>query len=54
MTMTAIGARDHAALMDTVYRGQRHIYDATRKYFLFGRDRLIRPWTWFSRKGARP
>lgn len=31
----------HAALMDQVYRGQRHIYDATRKFFLFGRDRLI-------------
>jgi S-adenosylmethionine-diacylgycerolhomoserine-N-methlytransferase len=31
----------HADLMDSVYRGQRHIYDATRKYFLFGRDRLI-------------
>ncbi|MDE1915399.1 MAG: methyltransferase domain-containing protein [Sphingomonadales bacterium] len=27
--------------MDSVYRGQRHIYDATRKFFLFGRDRLI-------------
>ncbi|MDE2596299.1 MAG: class I SAM-dependent methyltransferase, partial [Sphingomonadales bacterium] len=27
--------------MDSVYRGQRHIYDATRKYFLFGRDALI-------------
>jgi S-adenosylmethionine-diacylgycerolhomoserine-N-methlytransferase len=27
--------------MDQVYRGQRHIYDATRKYFLFGRDKLI-------------
>ncbi len=35
------GARDHAALMDSVYRGQRHIYDLTRKYYLFGRDRLI-------------
>lgn len=34
-------AGDHAALMDRVYRGQRHIYDATRKYYLFGRDRLI-------------
>lgn len=34
-------ARDHAALMDAVYRGQRHIYDATRKFFLFGRDPLI-------------
>lgn len=31
----------HAQLMDDVYRSQRHIYDATRKYFLFGRDRLI-------------
>ncbi|WP_374413342.1 class I SAM-dependent methyltransferase [Novosphingobium colocasiae] len=32
---------DHGALMDSIYRGQRHIYDATRKYYLFGRDRLI-------------
>lgn len=31
----------HAALMDEVYRGQRHIYDFTRKYYLFGRDTLI-------------
>lgn len=34
-------ARDQAALMDSIYRGQRHIYDVTRKYYLFGRDRLI-------------
>lgn len=34
-------ARDHAALMDGIYRSQRHIYDVTRKYFLFGRDTLI-------------
>jgi S-adenosylmethionine-diacylgycerolhomoserine-N-methlytransferase len=27
--------------MDSIYRGQRHIYDLTRKYYLFGRDRLI-------------
>jgi S-adenosylmethionine-diacylgycerolhomoserine-N-methlytransferase len=33
---------DHAALMDKVYRRQRHIYDLTRKYYLFGRDRLVR------------
>lgn len=33
---------DHAELMDDVYRGQRHIYDFTRKYYLLGRDRLIR------------
>jgi S-adenosylmethionine-diacylgycerolhomoserine-N-methlytransferase len=38
--VTAI-AGDHAGLMDDVYRGQRHIYDLTRKYYLLGRDRLI-------------
>ncbi|MCR5870305.1 MULTISPECIES: class I SAM-dependent methyltransferase [unclassified Sphingomonas] len=27
--------------MDAVYAMQRHIYDATRKYYLLGRDRLI-------------
>lgn len=27
--------------MDTIYRRQRHFYDATRKYYLLGRDRLI-------------
>lgn len=32
----------HAALMDQVYRRQRYIYDLTRKYYLFGRDRMIR------------
>lgn len=32
----------HGALMDAVYRNQRYIYDATRKYYLLGRDRLIR------------
>lgn len=34
-------AGDHAELMDDVYRGQRFIYDVTRKYYLLGRDRLI-------------
>ena len=34
-------AGDHAVLMDSVYRWQHHIYDLTRKYFLFGRDPLI-------------
>lgn len=29
------------ALMDGVYRRQRHIYDLSRKYFLLGRDGLI-------------
>jgi S-adenosylmethionine-diacylgycerolhomoserine-N-methlytransferase len=41
-------ATGHAALMDEVYRGQRHIYDFTRKYYLFGRDTLIKG------LGARP
>ena len=27
--------------MDAIYRGQRHIYDLTRKYYLLGRDELI-------------
>ncbi len=39
--MTRDQATDHAALMDDVYRYQRYIYDFTRKYYLFGRDRLI-------------
>jgi S-adenosylmethionine-diacylgycerolhomoserine-N-methlytransferase len=37
----ASAGSSHAALMDEVYRGQRHIYDFTRKYYLFGRDTLI-------------
>lgn len=32
----------HGELMDSVYRWQRHIYDLTRKYYLFGRDRMLR------------
>ena len=31
----------HGALMDQVYRQQRHLYDATRKFYLLGRDSLI-------------
>ena len=31
----------HGGLMDAIYRNQRHIYDATRKYYLLGRDLLI-------------
>lgn len=33
---------DHAGHMDAIYRTQRHFYDLTRKYYLLGRDRLIR------------
>jgi len=32
---------DHATLMDRTYRNQRYIYGFSRKYYLFGRDRLI-------------
>lgn len=32
----------HGALMDKVYRRQRIIYDATRKYYLLGRDYALR------------
>jgi S-adenosylmethionine-diacylgycerolhomoserine-N-methlytransferase len=35
------GSGNHATLMDEIYRTQRHIYDLTRKYYLFGRDELI-------------
>ncbi|KRB61420.1 methyltransferase [Rhizobium sp. Root708] len=40
-TATA-GSANHAALMDGMYRYQRHIYDLTRKYYLLGRDQTIR------------
>lgn len=33
---------NHAQMMDRIYRFQRYIYDITRKYYLLGRDRLIR------------
>jgi S-adenosylmethionine-diacylgycerolhomoserine-N-methlytransferase len=33
--------QQHAALMDGIYRWNRHVYDASRKFFLFGRDSLI-------------
>jgi S-adenosylmethionine-diacylgycerolhomoserine-N-methlytransferase len=32
---------DAASLMDAMYRHQRHVYDASRKFYLLGRDRLI-------------
>jgi S-adenosylmethionine-diacylgycerolhomoserine-N-methlytransferase len=46
MLMTAEAAHNpapdsHAERMDRMYRYQRHIYDLTRKYYLFGRDRAI-------------
>lgn len=37
----AVETGSHADRMDRMYRYQRHIYDLTRKYYLFGRDRAI-------------
>src|SRR5271156_1699279 len=39
---------DAAALMDRMYRRQRHIYDLSRKFYLLGRDEAI------AGLGARP
>ncbi len=33
--------QDAARHMDSIYRYQRYIYNATRKYYLLGRDRLL-------------
>ncbi len=38
MAHTGVSAAAH---MDAIYRYQRYIYDASRKYYLLGRDRLI-------------
>jgi S-adenosylmethionine-diacylgycerolhomoserine-N-methlytransferase len=34
--------KNQFAKMDKMYRHQRHFYDLTRKYYLFGRDTLIK------------
>lgn len=41
--MSAVGASPGSAagLMDRIYKHQRHIYDASRKFYLLGRDELI-------------
>lgn len=39
--MTTADTTDAARHMDSIYRAQRHIYDATRKYYLLGRDGLL-------------
>ncbi len=38
--MSSEGA-DAASHMDGIYKYQRYIYDATRKYYLLGRDRML-------------
>ncbi|WOS61543.1 class I SAM-dependent methyltransferase [Sinorhizobium fredii] len=42
MSAAQSAGNSHAKLMDRMYRYQRYIYDFTRKYYLFGRDTLIR------------
>jgi S-adenosylmethionine-diacylgycerolhomoserine-N-methlytransferase len=37
-----VGDADQKQAMDAVYSFHRHIYDFTRKFYLFGRDRLVR------------
>jgi S-adenosylmethionine-diacylgycerolhomoserine-N-methlytransferase len=36
------GGADQKAMMEETYSFHRHIYDLTRKFYLFGRDRLVR------------
>ena len=40
--MAGAGDTGHAGHMDAIYKTQRHFYDLTRKYYLLGRDALIR------------
>ncbi len=42
ITANSVPDKRHAERMDRMYRYQRHVYDLTRKYYLFGRDTLIR------------
>jgi S-adenosylmethionine-diacylgycerolhomoserine-N-methlytransferase len=37
----SLSPKEHAGLMDRIYRYQRYLYDFTRKYYLFGRDSLL-------------
>src|SRR5437016_146163 len=41
-TTAALSTTDQAAKMDRIYRYRRHIYDATRRWWLLGRNRLMR------------
>lgn len=40
-TYTSRPSPQHSQVMDRLYRTQRHFYDFTRKYYLFGRDMLL-------------
>lgn len=41
MSAAEAPAGSAAGLMDRIYRHQRHIYNASRKFYLLGRDQLI-------------
>ncbi|WP_342018587.1 class I SAM-dependent methyltransferase [Methyloceanibacter superfactus] len=41
MNSVSAAAQDAARHMDGIYKHQRYIYNATRKYYLLGRDRLL-------------
>lgn len=41
MSAAEAPAGSAAGLMDRIYRHQRHFYDASRKFYLLGRDQLI-------------
>ena len=40
--MAELPCAEHSRAMDAQYALQRHVYDLTRKYYLLGRDKLIR------------
>ena len=40
-TTSSLRSTDPAAKMDRMYRWTRHVYDATRRYYLLGRDRML-------------
>lgn len=39
--MESAGEREHRRFLDRYYGVTRHVYDATRRYYLLGRDRAI-------------
>jgi S-adenosylmethionine-diacylgycerolhomoserine-N-methlytransferase len=43
--ISTVAPGDHLEQMDRMYRLTRHVYDATRRYYLFGRDRLLNQMT---------
>jgi S-adenosylmethionine-diacylgycerolhomoserine-N-methlytransferase len=42
MALSAAQSAGHVEFLNHFYRGQRHLYDFTRRFFLFGRERMLR------------